>query len=767
MKKSLILLSLIMACTTQLLPQKVGLVLSGGGAKGAAHLGVIRALEENNIPIDYVTGTSIGAVVGAMYATGWSPEEVLDLMLSEEFGHWQTGKVEQKNWYFFKAPPPTPEFAKFNIQLGDSTKILNSILPSSLINPIQMNQAFMGLYARASEQCKENFDSLFIPFRCMASDVFNKKPVVFKTGSLGDAVRASMTFPFVFKPLIINGMPMFDGGIYDNFPIQAMRDDFAPDVIIGVSLSAESIDPSKSNMYEQVEAMIMQKTDYEVDSISGLLLDINLPNVGLLDFPKSREIFMAGYNKAMEVMPQIKERIARRKPTQELALQRIQYRSGLHPLVFKNVIVKGGNEPQRRYIEQHFKEMKESRDDEFTYDEFKRVYFQILTDSKIKEIIPEAIYNPETEAFDLVLNVTASNEIAVSFGGNISSSYANQLYLGLGYQTLGRYPFDAWSNFQVGNAFSGVLLTGRVDIPGSVPMYLRMTGAFSLRNYFEKEALFFQETRPSYIRSKELYFKASLGFPFLTTTKAEITAGFGRLKDRYFPVSIPTQYTPYDHSNYNQFLGSLRIINSTLNYKQYATQGNYNEILAQSITSWDEYKPGSITEDNPLLRGKQSWLQLSARFNNYYPMSKRFTLGFLVEGLLSSKNLSENYTSSIIQAPAFTPTPHSRITFNESYRSNQYVAGGVIPIINLTKTIHFRSELYAFLPIYPIQRSVDNEVTYGKVIGKMHIMSEFAVVMQLSFVTISAYANTYDYPFDKWNFGLNIGYLIFNPKFHD
>ena len=74
--------------------QKVGLVMSGGGAKGAAHIGVIKALEENNIPIDYVAGTSIGAIIGSLYAMGYTPEEMLDLMLSEEFGYWQTGTVE-------------------------------------------------------------------------------------------------------------------------------------------------------------------------------------------------------------------------------------------------------------------------------------------------------------------------------------------------------------------------------------------------------------------------------------------------------------------------------------------------------------------------------------------------------------------------------------------------------------------------------------------------------------------------------------------------
>src|SRR6056297_1779867 len=87
--------------------EKVGLVLSGGGAKGLAHIGVIKALEENNIPVDYVTGTSMGAIVGGLYAIGYSPEEMTQLVLSDEFRNWALGEIEQDYIYYFKKPPIT------------------------------------------------------------------------------------------------------------------------------------------------------------------------------------------------------------------------------------------------------------------------------------------------------------------------------------------------------------------------------------------------------------------------------------------------------------------------------------------------------------------------------------------------------------------------------------------------------------------------------------------------------------------------------------
>ena len=191
MRKITVIIALFLAAIQIVSAQKVGLVLSGGGAKGAAHIGVIKALEENNIPIDYITGTSIGAIIGSLYAMGYSPEEMLELMLSKEFSYWQTGTVEEQYTYYFKEPYPTPEFAHFSIDMSDSLQIKASFLPQSLINPIQMNQAFMALFSQATAKAGWNFDNLFVPFRCVASDIYTKKPIIFKNGDLGDAGTSS------------------------------------------------------------------------------------------------------------------------------------------------------------------------------------------------------------------------------------------------------------------------------------------------------------------------------------------------------------------------------------------------------------------------------------------------------------------------------------------------------------------------------------------------------------------------------------------------
>ena len=133
-----------------------------------------------------------------------------------------------------------------------------------------------------------------------------------------------------------------------------------------------------------------------------------------------------------------------------------------------------------------------------------------------------------------------------------------------------------------------------------------------------------------------------------------------------------------------------------------------------------------------------------------------------------------NYTSSVLQAPAFTPTPHSEIVFNEAFRANQYAAVGLSPIIKLSKLVHFRADLYCFAPFYEIKKDVISTGStyidspyYGNFLRSFQFMGETSLVIRLPFASISLYANGYSYPKQNFNFGLNIGYLIFNPKMLD
>lgn len=771
MKKIIVFAVLFLASGSLLFAQKVGLVLSGGGAKGAAHIGVIKALEENEIPIDYITGTSAGAIMGSLYAMGYSPEEMLALIQSKEFSYWQTGTVEEQYTYYFKEPYPTPEFAHFSIDMSDSLQIKTNFLPESLINPIQMNQAFMGLFSQATAKAGWNFDNLFVPFRCVASDIYSKKSIVFKNGDLGDAVRASMTFPFFFQPIWKDSVPLFDGGIYDNFPVGPMEEAFHPDFIFGSTVAGGASKPS-NNPYNQLETMIMQKTEYEVPEEEGMMVRFHFPTVSLLDFQKAEDLMKIGYQRTLEMIDSIKQRVSRRVPLEEVTTRRKAYKESLPPLIFKNIYVSGVTEAQRKYIEA---QLHRDVNQEFSMDEFKKAYFKMLAYSKIKEILPHAVYNRKDKKFDLYLKVKMKEEITVGFGGNVSSHQANQLFLGLRYQYLGRFAADFNSNFQVGNSFSGVMLSARMYLQTRIPTYLNWQGVFSDKRYSESQSLFYEDVVPAIIKQKELYMKLKLGFPFLNQAKAEIGFAYGRLNDYYLQTSnISFSNATFDHSWYDLFSGSLSIEQSSLDAKQYPISGRQQFLIAQYVTGTEKYKPSVTSLQDPFGTKIHSWLQMKGRWRQFQVLNNRFNLGYLAEMVISSKNLMNNYTASVLQAPAFTPTPHSEIMFNEAFRANQYVAFGISPILKLSKLLHFRLDMYGFAPLYEIKKRViqtdDMYVGipyYGKFLHSFKYMGEAAMVLQLPFISISLYANGYSYPKHNFNVGLNIGYLIFNPKMLD
>ena len=431
MRKALVLITFLLLLPMWVQAQKVGLVLSGGGAKGLTHIGIIRALEENNIPIDYITGTSMGAIVGSLYAMGYSPDDMEALLKSEDFKRWYSGEVEEEYMYYFKKNLPTPEFLNIRLSFRDSLKIKPQFLPSSVVDPVQMNLVFIDLYARATAACGGDFDKLFIPFRCVASDVYNKKQLVMKRGDLGDAVRASMSFPFMFKPIEIDSVLAYDGGIYNNFPTDVMRDDFHPDIIIGSVVATNPTKPKENDLMSQIENMVMQKTDYSIPDSEGIVMTFKYDDVNLMDFQRINELHDIGYNRTMSMMDSIKSRIHRRVNLDNIRLRRLVYKSNYPELRFKNILIEGANAQQQAYIK---KEFHASDDKEFTYEDVKRGYFRLLSGNMISEIIPHAVFNPEDDTYDLHLKVKLEDNISVRIGGNVSTTSSNQIYLGLSYQ---------------------------------------------------------------------------------------------------------------------------------------------------------------------------------------------------------------------------------------------------------------------------------------------------------------------------------------------
>ncbi|MCE8466511.1 patatin-like phospholipase family protein [Bacteroides nordii] len=765
MKKALVLITFLLLLPILVQAQKVGLVLSGGGAKGLTHIGIIRALEENNIPIDYITGTSMGAIVGSLYAMGYSPDDMEILLKSEEFKRWYSGEVEEEYMYYFKKNQPTPDFLNIRLSFRDSLNIKPQFLPSSVVNPIQMNLVFLDLYARATAACGGDFNKLFVPFRCVASDVYNKKQLIMNRGDLGDAVRASMSFPFMFKPIEIDSVLAYDGGIYNNFPTDVMRDDFHPDVIIGSVVATNPTKPKENDLMSQIENMVMQKTDYSVPESEGIVMTFKYDDVNLMDFQRIDELHDIGYNRMMSMMDSIKSRIRRRVNLDNIRLRRLVYRSNYPELRFKNILIDGANAQQQAYIK---KEFHASDDKEFTFEDVKRGYFRLLSGNMISEIIPHAVFNPEDDTYDLHLKVKLEDNFSVRIGGNVSTTSSNQIYLGLSYQNLNYNAKELTFDGQLGKIYNNVQLMGRIDFATNIPTSYRLIASISTFDYFKKEKLFSRNDKPAFNQKDERFVKLKVGLPFLSSKRAEFGVGLAKIQDRYFQKNvIDFDKDKYDKSEYSLFGGSISFNGSTLNARQFSTQGSHEELVAQIFTGKERFYPGETSDTKKTSEERHSWLQLSYMKEKYHRMAEHWTLGWYLKALYSSRNFSENYTATMMQAGEFAPTAHGQLMYNEAFRANQFVGAGVRPVYRLNQMFHVRGEFYGFMPIFPIERNSINKAYYGKAFSRFEYLGEISIVCQFSFGAISAYVNHYSSPKKEWNVGLTLGWQLFNYRFFE
>ena len=542
-----------------------------------------------------------------------------------------------------------------------------------------------------------------------------------------------------------------------------MREDFRPGVIIGSVVAANPSKPKENDLMSQLENMIMQKTDYTLPDSLGIIMTFKYDDVSLLDFDRLQELHDIGYNRTISLMDSIKGRIHRRVNAENVRLRRLVYRSNLPQFRFRDIYIEGANPQQQAYIK---KEFHDEDHEVFTYEDLKRGYFRLLSDNMISEIIPHAVYDTESDLYSLHLKVKMEDNFSVRMGGSVSTTSSNQIYLGLGYQNLNYYSKEITLDGQIGKVYNNAQLMAKIDLPTRIPTSYRLIASLSTFDYYKKDKLFSKNDKPSFNSKDERFVKLMVALPFLANKRAEISIGYGKLQDNYFQSSVINfDKDRSDKSTYNLLGGAIGFYGSTLNARQYATKGYFEKLVAQVFSGKERFIPGNPTETSVTTKDRQSWLQISYMKYAYHTMSPKFTLGWMAEMLYSSKNFSENYTATMLQAADFSPTPHSKLMYNEAFRANQFLAAGVKPIFVLNDMFQFRSEFYGFMPIFPIKKNALNKAYYGKAFSRFEYMGEISVICQLPFGAISAYVNHYSSPKKEWNVGLTLGWQLFNYRF--
>ncbi len=767
LRKATILLSLSIILTVALPAQareKIGLVLSGGGAKGIAHVGVIKALEENGIPIDYVAGTSMGAIVGSLYSCGWTPEQMMDLFTSEGFSYWSTGTIDRKLEYYFTTPAPTPKWVSVNISLRDTTNnIASQIIPSSLISPIPMNLEFLKLYSPYTEQCSENFNNLFVPFRCVTSDIYHKHKIVCKAGSLGDAVRASMSFPLVFKPIEMDGVLVYDGGIYDNFPVDVMRQDFHPNFIIGVSVSSADTKPIKNDIYSQLEDMIIQNNNYSLPADEGVKIQVPVLNFAVLDFPAAKEIYSIGYKTGLSMVDSIKKRISVSESPEVLAERRKKFAAQTPVVTFDSVEVTGATPKQARFMKFLFEGDQKKHPHPITMEDVQNAYYRVVTDGKLSDLLPQAKFGKDGKN-TLLLEASVKNPWSVGVGGWISSSTNSMLYLTLGYHTLNFNSLDVDLSGWIGQSYYAGKASAKFMLRSSLPSFLQLEGVVSRQKYYDSELLFYQSATPSFINDLEGFFRLNWCFAIGREALGYANIAYGWESDDYFPYKQENLANAHkDKSHYKIAAFKTGIELNTLNDQMYPSTGRewkLNLLISQEANKFipgDPNQPVVPWENH--LRGS-----LELLWRHYFSLHNNFKLGAMVNGLGTLQHLYQNYTATMIHAAAFAPTPSTRNYFNVAFRSDNYGAIGASPVWTPMRHAQLRGDFFFYCPIRSIKEGPNQITMYDGWFRKPQFIGEVAAVYNFPFASLSLYANYLSSPSHNWNFGINFGLYFQAPR---
>ena len=277
---------------------KIGLTLSGGGARGLSHIGVLQALEELRIPVAYLSGTSMGGVIGGLYASGLTTQELKEAV---------TGGIDWKK--VFSTIPPREE-----LSLRDKQQ-LNRFIPGlevGLSSEQIIASGFLGgqelfltlhRYTRGIEL--PDFNQLPIPFKCVATDINKAEPIVLEKGNLAMALRATMSVPFAFSPIEIDQHLLVNGGILNNLPVNVVRN-MGANLVIAINISSPLGKADQSSSFvtvalQSVNAALVQNTIKSLQSLKhpDVLIEPNIEEFTSADFEKAEILIQRGYQAVM------------------------------------------------------------------------------------------------------------------------------------------------------------------------------------------------------------------------------------------------------------------------------------------------------------------------------------------------------------------------------------------------------------------------------------------------------------------------------------
>ena len=744
----------------------VALTLSGGGAKGLYHIGVIQALEENDIPIDYISGTSMGAIVAGLYAAGYSPEEMQYLAESGAVEQWVSGKPGPQYEALYRRKPDNAAWVSLPLNVKERRAMLE--LPSSLISSSQIDLALTGLFSGADAASGCDFDSLMIPFRCVAADMSARRPVVMSAGSLGESIRASMSIPLAFRPIQHDNMILYDGGIYNNFPWQTLDSEFAPEMFIGSICTSGNVPPdADSSVLDQAFMLVMNDTDYSMPEGRSVTVCRAVP-AGLLDFGRAAEIIGLGYDDAMAQMPQIKAAVQMRRSRSEVAERRAGFRARQPELIFEDYEVTGLNDPQKEYVYRRLDMRRHgwSGFREMAFGEFRDRYMSLLAEDDFEVEFPEVTYDDTTMRYRLTLPMRTRPKLSLSLGGNISSTAFNEAYIGLDYSTVGSVAQLLFADAYVGPLHSRGNIGGRTTFFARLPLNLDYSYNFSLLNSMKGNfgnLTDVDNTRK--VRRVENYLSLGLGTPLGRSNMISLLVNLGIASYRYYEV-LDVEQDGTSRTRFFYVAPQLRFDRNTFDRRQFPRRGSRLTVAGSYIFGSDRYLStslysGFVEEDMPFVvppetRTPRQWGVLRFEWESYadLPACRWFSVGVQAEAVLTNHPEFSSFESTVATAPQYAPTAHSKMIYMPEFRADKFVGVGIMPTFDITSSLMLRAGIYGMF-----------RERFDEYERRLHYIADLSLIYHTRLGPASLSFTKYDFDSSR-NLYLtaNFGFTLFGSK---
>lgn len=734
--------------------------MSGGGAKGIAHVGVIKALEEYDIPIDYAVGTSMGGVVAGIYAAGYSAAQVEGIMLSPTFLKWVNGEFEDGYNYYIYKDEPNSSFVTLTLSL-DST--FNATVNTSLVSDITLNFALPEYLARASATANNDFDSLFIPTRIIAAEVFTQNELVLKDASLPLAVRATLSVPFFYKPIKIDDKYLFDGGVYNNFPVDVAQKDFKPDVIIGSNVSSKvfnkyPFEEDDKLINNSLLFMLLDKSDPSSIPENGIYIEPDLTGYTAFDFQEAKALIDSGYHATVKQIEEIQNKIKSRQTKAERSTKREIFTSKGADLEFNAINFHGYNSRQRKYIRKLFKF---KSGDILSLEDVKKAYFKMVSEKYFASVFPDIKYDAETRKYSLELYGRPRSNLNANIGGVIATRNISQVFVSGEYYYFDNYLSKNSVDFYAGSFYKSAQIRSRFYLSGGFPFYIEPAFTYNSWDFLSADDIFLEDERPTVLDRADRSYGLNIGLPFTNKFKAVLSGSFINNDDLYGNSQTINSADTLDNLELKGNRLGFSLEEGNLNRKQYASEGKSLYFGADFFNIDERYRPGSTTA-LPVNTENRQWFRLFGKWEQYFNKGK-WSTGYLVQGAYSTQSEFSDPVGTLVNLPSFNPLQDSRTLLLQNYRAFSYAAFGLKNVYAITSSLDFRLEGYLYKP-FEILKQTGEAFGRSAVPDQFYLVGSSALVLHSPVGPISMAVNYYDDAENQWGVLLHIGYLLFNKN---